>query len=155
MKSIQYYSRASSTNCVSRTICCWICFRNLILLKASSSLARCLANVSTAFASLLSLDGFVCFAAMSVDREDSVLPACSIGLNWGLVSLSVASHRCTTRGWSSKIQAHISDRCVMWRWWHGSITGSGGCPLLWHSWFNEARILKTECYQCIWLLFVL
>ena len=45
---------------------------------AFSSLARCFANVSVAFSSLLPFCGLECFTAMSVGRADIVLPACSI-----------------------------------------------------------------------------
>ena len=46
---------------------------------ASSSLARCLANVIVGLSSLVSFDGLACLVDMRVERADSVLPACSIG----------------------------------------------------------------------------
>ena len=77
---------------------------------ASSSLARCFADVSVAFSSLLPFCGLECFNAMSMGWHRSA----SL-LHRGLVSFSFSP---TSRG--GEINADISHCCVLWRWcrWH-------------------------------------
>ena len=149
MKSIQYYSRSSSARTVSRTVCCWICCRNLILLKASSSLARCLANVSIALLRCCRWTASYVLLPWALIGKTAFWQPAQLGarLSFGCIP-QVYYERLKRRNPDS----HQSLVCYVTLVAYVLSLDPADVPCCGTAGSTKLESWKQSCYQCIWLL---